>query len=194
MKNHHNAGMTLMETVIAAVMVGVVGLTFFGVYTTAHRFMLQSTIFSSSNSEATYAIEHIKRRIIRANLVSVYADGSIGFRYDHRTFRNGPPPTPNNLNDDQWDCYGLAGTTLRYNQSFATGADPGGSNFAGPRVEVIAQNIQPPGGAIPPLFQIQNGGTIVIISLTARQATGQQVKDTTVATRISPRGVAVVGP
>ncbi len=202
MTGKNKSGLTLIEVLLTTGMVAVVGLTFAAIYVTAQSFLIQSTIFVSSNSEAAYAVEHMKRKIALANLVNVYPSGGIGFRYDHKI---GGAQTPNNVNDDEWDYYalrlpavGASLGTLIYKRDFVPGAVAGGAVPADPLSvggEVIAQNILAPnGGSIPVLFQVQSNGGVVEINFTAhRQTTNQLSKDTQVENcRVSPRGVSSI--
>ena len=196
--------MTLLEILLTTAMVALVGLTFAGIYITSQRFLIQSTIFSSSNSEATFAIEHMKRRIVRANRLYIYLPAAgefvgtkLAIRYDHKT---GGAQTPNDVNDDEWDCYSLQGdSTLRYSNNFHGPQPPSGANqgrnpppepdMSG--AEVIARNI-----ILSPdndLFRLLNNGGIVVISFTAHQQSSNQLfKDTKVIYRVNPRGVPAI--
>ena len=202
MMKRSRSGFTLVEIILSAGMVGLVALTFFTVYTMAQRYLLQSTLFTIGDSEATYALEHMKHKLTRANRVLIFpspttaTDGNIiAFRYDHRT---DPAATPNDVNDDQWDCYILdTGTNeLKYKKDYKSGPVSGGGDPDEPTLagtEVIVGNILAPGGSVPNIFQLIGGQATVRITLTIHPPSSQFGKDTTVVYEVSPRGVGKVG-
>ena len=59
-------GITLVELVIAATLVGLVGLSFAFLYFMANEQMVQNINITSSQTEASYAIEHIRRHVVMA--------------------------------------------------------------------------------------------------------------------------------
>ena len=59
-----------MELVIASALLGIVGLSFGFIYTTAQRFLIQSANFTGAQGEASFALEHIKRYLLLATVVT----------------------------------------------------------------------------------------------------------------------------
>ncbi len=59
-------GLTLLEVVLAAALVGIVGLAFVALYPAANRYLLQSSEFATNQGEAGFAMEHMRRHLLRA--------------------------------------------------------------------------------------------------------------------------------
>ena len=71
-------GLTLLEVVLAAALLGIVGLAFVAIYPAAHRYLLQSMEFSTNQGEAGFAMEHIRRHLMKATAVTLPAVGISG--------------------------------------------------------------------------------------------------------------------
>ncbi len=76
-------GITLLELVIVTSLIGLVGLSFAFLYSSSQRFLIQSANFTSSQGEASFGLEHIKRRLLQAIAMAVPAAG------ETRTLTNG---------------------------------------------------------------------------------------------------------
>ncbi len=204
------SGFTLLEVLLAVSLVGLVGLSLMAVTGTSQRYLLQSMSITASQSEAAYALEHMRRHLQLANRIVPYDDAGnpltgtpltfnrIAFRYDHRSIAGGAAtpgdvsddPTPNNVNDDEWDYYGLdtQNNILYYRRDFIPGpfagpGDPANPGFTG--AEVIARGVSPPGAG---LFTL--GGTSQLtIDLVSQQAAGTENRQTRSTTVIRPRGI-----
>lgn len=73
---HRAGGVTLVELLIAVTLAGLVAVSFALLYGTAQRFLVQSMNFSSSQGEASFALEHIRRNLERAT--AVVAPANVG--------------------------------------------------------------------------------------------------------------------
>ncbi len=182
-------GFTLMELVLASVLIGLVGLGFAAISGTAQTYLSQSAGISNVQGEASYAMLHMKKYLSVANRVIQYNAGGnppqstrLAFRYDHR----GLSGTPLDISDDNWDYYAWDATnkTIVYRQGFVTSANPGSTDPADPGPDgatVVARNIQSL------LFTLTNS-IEVDIDLTAQQTVGPQSRSTRVSTSVTPRG------
>ena len=63
-----NVGMALAEIVLATVLVAMVGTAFGALYATAQRYLIQTSLTSTTQGEASFVIEHIRHNLLRANL------------------------------------------------------------------------------------------------------------------------------
>ena len=68
-------GVTLVELLIAAALLGLVSLGFGFIYVVAQRNFVRNANFVIAQSEAAYAMEHIKRNLFLASAISVPAVG-----------------------------------------------------------------------------------------------------------------------
>lgn len=65
-----------MELTIVIALLGVVGLSFGFLYSSSQRFLVQSINASSSQGEASFALEHIRKNLLLANAVASPAVGN----------------------------------------------------------------------------------------------------------------------
>lgn len=147
------AGMTLLELVMAAALVGLVGTAFAGLYGTAMRFLLQETEMAMLQSEVGFAMEHIIRQSLPATDM-VVRDGRFYIRRDPGVITGGTQTQE--TDNDVWGMYELdtATSILKYDPQGLAPAVQAGSPAstilgmsaaprpAGPDVEDIARYIK----------------------------------------------------
>lgn len=68
-KRRRQSGVSLLELLVATVIVGVISLTVATIYTTANRFMLQDFNSATVQGEASFALQHIKRFVALATAI-----------------------------------------------------------------------------------------------------------------------------
>ncbi len=163
-------GFTLLESVIVISLLGLVGLSFAYLYTTAQRFMIQSINFSYSQGDASFALEHIRRHVAPATAIAVPAVGGSGnvLRFTWQ------PTAIQTSRISQYDIVNV--TDLRYTPDIAAPGvyeEPNG---------VIAKGIRSIA------FTRTTAGT-VSIDVTARRTGGSDTRETRLQTNVSPRGV-----
>ena len=189
MKNHEKKsfakGVTLMEVILASVLMGMVGLALAGVHGAAHSFLLQSTGMATAQGEASYASLHMKRYLSMANEILLYSPTSVAVRYDHRSI-TGLTATPLDPADDEWDWYmwDVATGNLYYEEDFVPGpaaapAEP--SDFTG--TEIIARDV------IALTFTLVSPAELDI-DLTVQKFAGQETRESTMRSSVTPRGIA----
>ena len=71
-------GFTLLESIIVVSLLGLVGLSFAYLFSTSQWFMIQSMNATSSQNDAAFALEHIKRKLTVATAITTPATGSSG--------------------------------------------------------------------------------------------------------------------
>ena len=157
--------MTLIEILIAVTLVGVVAVSFAYLYGVAQRFLVQSVNFSSTQGEASFALEHIQRNLQRATAVALPADvGDSGATLEF-TWQ------PDINAAVRTSRYQLSGTNLEFV-----------ADTAGGGAEVIARNI----AAV--TFTRASSSTFNIV-VQARQSAAGDTRETTLRTTVSPRGL-----
>lgn len=159
-------GFTLMETVIVAALVGVVGLSFAFLFSTAQRFMMQSVNLTTTQGDASFAAEHIRRHAIVASEVSVPAEGTTDDELRFRWQPNAEAAVRESL-------YRLVGTDLQF---IADTAAMG-------TIEVVSR------GIINLEFIRSAGGGTIAIDLTAEKTSGTDTRQMQIRTNVSPRGL-----
>ncbi len=182
-----NRGITLIEILITAVLIGFLGLAFAAIFVTAHRYLLQDSTTILSQGDAAYAMDHMKRKIMVANRVVQFTNAKIAFRFDPNF-----PGTPTDFSDDQWAGYRLNGNLLEFmpNLGIAGTATPTEANLDAAAAEAppVARSVLSPGGSVPAIFQLP-GSTLLMVDLTVEKVTGGETRQTHLKTNISPRGV-----
>ncbi len=68
-KRRGQSGVSLLELIVATAIVGIVSLAVATIYTTANRYMLQDFNSSNAQSEASFALEHIKKFVQLATAI-----------------------------------------------------------------------------------------------------------------------------
>lgn len=189
----NNRGVSLIEILITAVLVGFLGLSFAAIYITANRFFIQDSTIVLSQGDASFAVDHIRRKIMVANRMIRLTDGKVVFRLDPAF-----PGTPTDFSDDQWAGYRLDGDVLNFvpDVGVAGTATPTEAQLDGAAAEnpPVARGIVPPGGAIqggtaPAIFALEGGSsTLLMIDLTVKKTAGKENRETRLKSRISPRG------
>ncbi len=66
----NSRGLTLIELLMAAVLLSLVGLSFAALYGTAQRYLIKDTLAASVQGEAAYAMEHMRRHLMLADGVT----------------------------------------------------------------------------------------------------------------------------
>ena len=165
-----NKGFTLLESIIVISLLGLVGLSFAYLYTTAQRFTIQSVNATSTQTDAAFALEHIKRHLTVATAVAIPVVGTPGNTLEFTWQMSAATPV-------RTSRYEMNGANLRFIPDTAVAGT----------FEVIAQGIQT-GGAFPPIFNQATAGT-VSIDVTAQKTTGSDTRQMRLQTNVSPRGV-----
>ena len=160
-------GFTLLESVVVMTLLGLVGLTFAYLFSTSQRFTIQSVNFTSSQNDASFALEHVRRNLLIATAVAIPAAGAAGNQLEFTWQRR-----VGQVVTDRTSRYELSGTDLRFIPD--TGA---GGVF-----EVIARGVQTI------TFDRATPGT-VLIDLTAQRVSGGDTRQMRLQTRVSPRGL-----
>lgn len=168
--------MSLLELVVATSLIGVVGLSFGFLYVTAQRFLIQSINLTASQGEASFGLEHIKRRLLQAVAITnpawppvPPANGTLVLTNGGGTFQF---TWEQSVAAGQVACqYRLTGTTLEF-QRGAAGA-----------WETIARGIQS-------VTFTRTGANVVAVEILARQTSGRDInRDTRLQTLVTPRGI-----
>ena len=161
------AGFTLLESIIVISLLGIVGLSFAYLFSSSQRFMIQSVNFTSSQNDASFALEHVKRKLMVATGVAEPATGANGnaLQFAWQEIVAG-------VVTDRTSRYEVNGTDLRYIPNVAA---PG-------TFEVIARGIDTL------TFNRATAGTIAV-DVTAEKSTGGDTRQTRLQTRVSPRGL-----
>lgn len=157
--------MTLLELVITAGLIGIVGLSFSFLYASAQRFLIQSTNMASSQSEAAFAVEHVKRRLLQATSITTPANGVTGAT----TLTFVWVPSMAEAASPRTSTYSLSGGNLQCVTGIVT--------------DVIARNI-----TAVSFGQAVRGS--VTLQVTARRSAGNDInRDTVLQTTINPRAL-----
>lgn len=173
-------GMTLLELVMAAAMVGLVGLAFAGLYGTAQRFLLQETDMAMLQSEVSFAMEHITRTGLPATDVRDKSTGSKK-RLWFKTDISGDQDTSNDVwRLYEWDSTPNSDRILYYYEDPSTGASPP-NNPTVPYTERVARRIQS--------FQFAVNASQILVTVTITSEQGMAPEPATVTFDISPRSM-----
>ncbi len=172
----HLTGFTLLEAMIAVILLGLVGLSFGYLFTTAQRFMIQSMNSTTSQGDAAFALEHIKRHLMVATAVTTPAVGGPAGAVLVFTSQ---PTSAVAARTSGYDLINPVGgiADLRFTPDTSA---PG--VFEDPPEGVIARGIQ----SI--TFTRVTAG-MVSVDVTARKTTGGDSRDMRLQTSISPRGL-----
>lgn len=166
-------GFTLLEAIIAVTLLGLVGLSFGYLASLSQRLMIQSMGSSTAQGEAAFALEHIKRHLMRATAIV------------RPTVGENPPPS---ILEFTWQSTSLlAARTSRYELGGTGNTDlrfiPDTAPAAAGAFEVVSQGVQTI------TFTRATAGT-VSVNVTARKTTGGDSRNMRLQTSISPRGLS----
>lgn len=175
MKVQDQRGVSLLELMVAIGLIGVVGLAFAFLYFSSQRFLIQSSNYTLSQGEASFALEHIKRRVLQATAIAnpapggildLTGGGSFNFTWQRRIpAGTGPLQTLNS-------AYRLSGNNLFFDEDQNV---PSTSPLARGMIGVTIT---------------RTGRTIVAVTLTSRRNTGDDInRDTQLQTIVTPRGL-----
>lgn len=156
-------GLTLIELVVVISLLGVVALSFAFLFSGSQRFLVQSMNATSTQGEASYALEHIRRYLFLATDIAVPAEGANGAVLQ---FTWQPTATGAAVTSD----YRLTGTNLEFQRT------------AGGGYEVIARGIDA-------INFNRTARASVEITLTARRTSAQDTRRTQLRTTVNPRGL-----
>ena len=158
-------GFTLLEAIIAVSLLGLVGLSFSYLVSLSQRMMIQSVNFSTSQGDAAFALEHIKRYVTTATDITFPAEGASGNVLEF-TWQ------PTAAQAARTSRYQVNGTDLRFIPDItAVGT-----------FEVVSRGIQN-------ITFDRAVARMVSVNVTARKTTGRDSRDTQLQTNISPRGL-----
>lgn len=172
-------GLSLLELIIGMSLVGLVTIGFGFIYATSQRHLIQDANRAASQSEASFALSHIRGTLFQATDViipAVAAGGNPPTVSFTLVFRSQPQPPP--AGAVITSTYRLTGTDLEYER------DTGGGFV------VIARSILPsglPGGG--GLIFTRVNRNSVQIDVTARRTAGTDTQDTQLVTVVTPRGI-----
>ncbi len=155
----------MLESIIVISLLGLVGLSFAYLFSMSQRFMIQSMDSATSQGDAAFALEHIKRHLMVATAV-------------------GQPPAggQDNVLEFTWQPTSvLAARTSRYDVT------AGGDMRFIPDTSVGVFEVVSR-GIISLRFLRPTAGTINV-EVTARKTTGGDSRDMRLQTSISPRGL-----
>lgn len=190
----NNRGVSLVEILITAVLIGFLGLSFAAIYITANRFLIQDSTIVLSQGDASFAVDHIRRQIMVANRVVKFTgvDAKVAFRYDP-VF----PGTPTDFSDDRWAGYRLDGDVLNFVADLGVPGTTDPTDVTGTAESPpVARGVVAPGGTVeggtaPALFTLEgSSGTLLMIDLTVQKIAGKETRQTRLKSRVSPRGVS----
>ena len=118
-----SGGFTLIEVVIAMMLLPIVFLAATTVYATATQFFLKAKN-NSGRIDALIAAETIARKVAMANMVTIDGTGQIiSMRWDYAANTFSPRSSPKDFTDDSWVKYAVIAGKL-YWRNDAVGADP----------------------------------------------------------------------
>lgn len=164
-RSRTESGLTLMEVLIAVTLVGVVAVSFAYLYGTAQRFLVQSMNFSSTQGEASFALEHIQRNLQRATAVALPADPGDSGAVLEFTWQ------PDINAAVRTSRYQMNGTSLEFV-----------ADTAGGGAEVIARNIA--------TITFTRGSQATFeVAVQSQKSTAGDTRETTLRTTVSPRGL-----
>ncbi len=158
----------MLESIIVISLLGLVGLSFAYLFSMSQRFMIQSMDSATSQGDAAFALEHIKRHVITATVVSQPAAGASGAVLE---FTWQPTSNAGATGQVRTSRYEVNGTDLRFIPNTGAGG-----------FEVVSQ------GITSITFNRATAGT-VSVDVTARKTTGGDSRDMRLQTSISPRGL-----
>ena len=161
-------GFTLLEAIIAISLLGLVGLSFSYLISLSQRMMIQSMDASTSQGDAAFALEHIRRYVATATDITVPAEGASGPALEFTWQQGGGGVVTNHTS--RYELGGTDGTDLRFTR------DVGGP------FEVVSRRIQD-------ITFDRAVARMVSVNVTARKTTGGDSRDTQLQTNISPRGL-----
>ena len=196
--NLNHRGISLVEVLITAVLIGFLGLSFAAIYVTANRFFIQDSTIVLSQGDASFAVDHIRRKIMVANRLVRLTDAKVAFRYDPNPLTTTPTPP----GDYRWAGYRLNGTSLEFvpNLGVAGTSTPTEAQLDAAASEnpPVARGVVAPGGAVqwgkdpaPAIFTLEGGsGTLLLIDLTVQKVAGKENRETHLTSRVSPRGIS----
>ena len=164
-RGRNDAGLTLLEVLLATVLVGLVGIAFAGLFATAQRYYIQTMNIASAQSEGSFALEHMRRKLIVATQLTLDSSTQVTFTAKGVQSR-----------------YLLSGTDLRYVPDISSAT-----------TELVARNVQtfvmslpdpPPSAQTSPPQQPR-----LSILIVTERVSGGDTRQIRLETVISPRGV-----
>ena len=147
-------------------LLGLVSLTFAYLFSTAQRFMIQSVNSTSSQAEASFALEHIKKHLQAATAIAIPTAGTSDSRIEFSW-----QEMVGGVVTDRTSRYQLNGSNLEYIANTGIGA-----------VEVIARGIQT-------ITFNRATAVTVFINLTVQRSAGGDTRQMRLQTSVSPRGI-----
>ncbi len=162
-------GLTLLEVLLAAMLVGLVGVAFGGILATSQRYYIQTMNITAAQSEGSFALEHMRRRLLPADRLIRFSATQLAFR-------------ANGL----WRGYRLSSTDLLFAPDLGVAAtqDPTVSELNGAATEnpPVARNVVTFDIQMPASSQLE----VVIVTQHSGGGDSRQVR---LETLISPRGL-----
>lgn len=166
-KQSNQAGFTLMELLIAITLLGLVMGSFAYLYGTSQRFLIQSLNITSTQTEAAFALEHIRRNLQLATAVTLPVTNPAG-----RALEFTWQPTVNAVaTPPRTSRYQMNGTDLEFVADTDNGA-------AVPVARGITQ-----------ITFTQSAAATYAIEVRAQRTSGGDTRQITLRTTVSPRGL-----
>ncbi|MBI1952503.1 MAG: hypothetical protein HYS41_00045 [Candidatus Omnitrophica bacterium] len=162
-------GLTLLEVLLATVLMGLVGVAFGNVLVTAQRYYIQTMNIASAQSEGAFAMEHMKRRLLPADRLILFNAQALAFR-------------ENNV----WRGYRLNAASLEYAPDLGVAAndDPTLADLNGAAAEAPAVT-----GSIGTFtMRLPEAGRLEV-EIVTEHAGGGDTRRMRLETVISPRGI-----
>ncbi len=173
-------GFTIIELLIASVLLGVIMMSAISIYVAAQRFF-NDLLDSNARTSSAVAMETILRKAQIANTIVFDGPNSqIKLRLDV-TAASVPNRTPGVFTDDNWFKYRIVANGLRW-RTDTVAADPTGAvDVTGSDPELEANLVLRPGSA----FNVVNpsaAGTDTVLNVTFVTQAGTPPVDTTLTT------------
>ncbi len=167
MKRSSQAGLTLMEILIAVTLLGLVAASFAYLFDSSQRYMVQSVNISATQGEASFALEHIERNLQLASAVALplnVGDSGQVLEFTSQLSISAPVITSR---------YYMNGTFLQFIRDTGNGA-----------WENVARNISA-------ITFTRSTLSTIDIQVQAQQTSvgGGDTRNTTLRTSVSPRGL-----
>lgn len=108
---------TLVELIVSIIIVSIMVLTVYGIYTFSHSQVLNAERRTKVQNELAFALEHMSKYVQQANgnksnpPIAAYPDLATQTGFQARVDFNSTQ-TPSVLSDDAWVSYSLSGNTL----------------------------------------------------------------------------------
>lgn len=173
-----NQGFTIVETLIASVLLGVIMMSAISIYVAAQRFF-NDLLDNNARTSSAIAVETIIRRAQIGNtIVFDAANNQIKLRLDFSAAFV-PNQTPGDFTDDTWFKYSIIGTSLRWRTDTTQATDV---SAADPELEtnLVLQN-----GSAFNTVNPSGAGVATVLNIIFITQTGTPPVNTTLETSVA---------